>query len=83
MTPFELVYGRQPTTMFDAMLPHVEDDDLNTDSKDTYSGRRRPASSLVYVPRTSSWWMPDTTTSDAEYHCDDLVWTPFDDVDQA
>ncbi|XP_077548424.1 uncharacterized protein LOC144161673 [Haemaphysalis longicornis] len=31
MTPFELAYGKRPTTMLDAMLPHVEDDDLNAD----------------------------------------------------
>lgn len=30
-TPFELVYGRQAIMILDAMLPHVEDDDLCAD----------------------------------------------------
>lgn len=45
-TPFQLVYGRQPTTMLDTMLPHVEDEDLNSDV-DSFLQRAEEARQLA------------------------------------
>ncbi|XP_037564914.1 sulfotransferase 2A1 [Dermacentor silvarum] len=59
MTPFELINGRQPTTVLDAMLPHVENDDLNADVQG-YLQRAEEAGqlarSLGYVD--SDGWEP-------------------------
>lgn len=66
MTPLELVHGRLPTTLLNAILPHEESDDLTPTSKNTFSVRRRPAKSLEFVQWTSSWWMPCAKTSNAQ-----------------
>ena len=77
MTPFELVYGRQPTTMLDAMLPHVDDDDLNADVQG-YLQRAEEARQLARV-RTTEQQLVDAgrynlRRRDAEYRPGDLVW---------
>lgn len=66
MTPCELIYGRQATTMLDAMLPHVENEDLNAGLQG-YLQRAEQARQLVRVrTHDSIWWMPDATTFSAE-----------------
>ena len=77
MTPFELVYGRQATTMLDAMLPHVDDDDLNADVQG-YLQRAEEARQLARV-RTTEQQLVDAgrynlRRRDAEYRPGDLVW---------
>ncbi|XP_077557027.1 uncharacterized protein LOC144170873 [Haemaphysalis longicornis] len=77
LTPFELVYGRRPTTMLNAMLPHVEDDDLNTDVQG-YLQRAEEAHQLARV-RTTRQQLVDAgrynlRRRDAEYHPGDRVW---------
>lgn len=77
MTPFELVYGRQPTTMLDAMLPHVEDDDLNADVQE-YLQRAEEARQLARVRITDQQLVDagryNLRRRDAEYHPGDRVW---------
>lgn len=77
MTPFELVYSRRPTTMLDAMLPHVEDDDLNADIQD-YLQRAEEARQLARVRITDQQLVDagryNLRRRDAEYHPGDRVW---------
>lgn len=77
MTPFSLLYGRDPITMLDAMLPHVEDDGLNEDVA-AFLQRAEEARQLARI-HIKNQQRYDTRRynlrrRDAEYRPGDQVW---------
>lgn len=61
MTPLELFYDRELSTMFDAVLPHL--DDHHHANGITWKVLRRPVSLLEFVEQTTSSLVPDPATS--------------------
>lgn len=76
-TPFQLVYGRQPTTMLDTMLPHVEDEDLNSDV-DSFLQRAEEARQLARLRIKDQQRLDarryNLRRRDTEYKPGDQVW---------
>lgn len=55
MTLFKFVYGKQPTTIIDAVLPLVKDDKLMACVQGYLIQVEGTCSLLTFIQRTSSW----------------------------
>lgn len=80
MSPFQLVYGRAVTTMLDAMLPHLDDSSLHTDTY-TFLERAEAARQLAKV-RIQDQQLRDADRynrrrHDVHYAPGDRVWVWF------
>lgn len=81
MTPFELVFGRQVATMLDAMLPHVEDDNIHADVA-SFLQRAEEARQLARMrikeQQNVDARLYNLRRRDQEYALGDrvMVWTP-------
>ncbi|XP_072143635.1 uncharacterized protein [Dermacentor andersoni] len=82
MTPFELVFGRQVATMLDAVLPHVEDDNIHADVAgflQCAEEARQLARMRIKEQQNVDARLYNLRRRDQEYALGDrgMVWTPI------